>query len=279
MCFIMGFGICAFSCRDDILVEKTVLPEAYIWFIASYFLFDVYALYRIWTTKLLDRFKLKEIDWTSHTSEIYYKIPSMSNGDLNIFKSYNLSNNEEIPSLIRYFTKEPMMVFHHFFGSVYGVFIIPYFRRYFGDCSVNFIFWMEISTPFLHARAILAMMKLKESKLYLWNGLLLVITFFIFRIALLPGTIFMYNQIAEPEISALQTFINVPVLCQITLLIMFSLQLYWFCLIIKVTIKNLQKRAAVIQQDFISSMSKSFNKLSSRNRKNSYRISSVPIWN
>lgn len=56
---------------------------------------------------------------------------------------------------------------------------------------------MEFSTPFVNFRGILSILQLKDSKAYVVNGLLMLVTFFIFRLAMWPYLYYWYSGIAN----------------------------------------------------------------------------------
>jgi hypothetical protein len=188
---------------------------------------------------------LKEIKWNDKNIDLYKKVPSFENGDLTLFTSYFLQNSE-FPSFIRYFVKEPVMVFHHLFGGLYGVIVVPHLRGKIGDCIISIIFLMEISTPFVNLRAILSTLKHKDTKFYLWNGILMVVTFFVFRIILLPGMLVMYSNIINK--SFFRMWFDLPIICQSSIMILFILQFYWFYLMIKGALSLLNKSKSKIYE-------------------------------
>lgn len=53
---------------------------------------------------------------------------------------------------------------------------------------------MEASTPFVSLRGILAKMGLKQSKWYIVNGLVMLATFFVFRVAMFPYVINLFAK-------------------------------------------------------------------------------------
>lgn len=70
-----------------------------------------------------------------------------------------------------------------------------YLRGELGDCTFGFVYLMELSTPFVSLRGILARLRLKQARLYLANGLLMLATFFVCRVASLPYVCLLYSRV------------------------------------------------------------------------------------
>lgn len=94
---------------------------------------------------------------------------------------------------------------------------------------------MEVSTPFVSLRSILSKMKLKESRIYLINGLLMIATFFIFRIVMLPYIFYWYSEVVNKPFFV--SINGLPRSCKIGMCILFLPQYYWFYLMIRGAIK------------------------------------------
>lgn len=94
---------------------------------------------------------------------------------------------------------------------------------------------MEISTPFVSLRSMLSKMNLKESRIYLINGLLMIVTFFIFRILMLPYIFYWYSEVINKPFFV--SINGLPRSCRIGMCILFLPQYYWFYLMIRGAIK------------------------------------------
>lgn len=95
---------------------------------------------------------------------------------------------------------------------------------------------MEFSTPFVSLRSILSTMKLKESRLYLINGLLMLAAFFVCRLLMWPYVLWRYS-IAIRAANSWQAFQYLPWGCKVCIAILFLPQLYWFQLMLRGAIK------------------------------------------
>lgn len=113
---------------------------------------------------------------------------------------------------------------------------------------------MEISTPFVSIRSILSILNLKKSTLYVVNGLLMLVSFFICRILMWPMLYWWYSRIIQKNVFevrleksallvdlinkinfslGLQAVISLPLSCKLGTLVLFLPQVYWFYLMVK----------------------------------------------
>uniref|UniRef100_A0A0K2T711 Protein FAM57Alike [Xiphosphorus maculatus] n=3 Tax=Lepeophtheirus salmonis TaxID=72036 RepID=A0A0K2T711_LEPSM len=107
------------------------------------------------------------------------------------------------------------------------------YRQSLGDCLIALGFCMEASTPFVSLRAILYHLGLKSSILYLVNGLLMNIVFFICRILVFPYMYQLYANQCGLTLSQLIFTGKVPLFCNSSMLLLFLPQLYWFSLMLR----------------------------------------------
>mmetsp|Transcript_19990 Transcript_19990/g.31904 ORF Transcript_19990/g.31904 Transcript_19990/m.31904 type:complete len:252 (+) Transcript_19990:84-839(+) len=94
----------------------------------------------------------------------------------------------------------------------------------------------EITTPFVSARWLLDKTGMKESKIYFWNGMAMMVLWFFFRVCWYSGQTFRIYQLREG-------LLTLPTLNICVFLISFfagaALQLYWFSKLLKGAIKVL----------------------------------------
>lgn len=139
------------------------------------------------------------------------------------------------PNFFQYLKSEPLMVGHHIFIGSFGLSVIVFLRGGLGDCIFSHIYIMEASTPFVSFRSILSTLGMKEHRYYVINGILMMATFFIFRILLLPYLFLWYsNTINVPVLTAIAAL---PRGCLISVAILFLPQYYWFYLIVRGALK------------------------------------------
>lgn len=69
---------------------------------------------------------------------------------------------------------------------------------------------------------------MKDTKLYAVNGITMILVFFICRILVFPYVFLCYARYAN--INFFTVFTVIPRKCIVGCAVLFSLQLYWFCL-------------------------------------------------
>ncbi|XP_058838970.1 TLC domain-containing protein 3A isoform X2 [Topomyia yanbarensis] len=212
---LAGFFVCRWSCPRNFLQATHFMSESYAWFAASYFFYDIWSMYKVYaaeaSNKLLSKLGLMpnngeakatingktNTEKSSGTVGTELKavddIPSISNGTLSILLSSKLGT----PSFLRYLISHKLMVFHHLFIGSYGLAVISFLRGGLGDCVFSFMYMMELSTPFVSFRGILSILGLKESKVYVLNGLVMLVTFFWCRVFLMPYVCYYYSQVVN----------------------------------------------------------------------------------
>lgn len=192
---VTGVVVCAWSCARNFLRSSHFLSEAYAWFAVAYFFYDIWSMYRVHSSH----------DTNSHGSHFAR------------FKSY--------------LTKQPVIVFHHLFIGTFGFLVIVYLRGGLGDCVFGFVYLMEFSTIFVSFRAILSVLKMKSSQFYIINGLVMLVTFFFFRVVMFPYVFYRYSRIVG--LSFWEAVWSVPVGCKIGVSVLLLPQLYWFVLMLR----------------------------------------------
>ncbi|XP_055621438.1 TLC domain-containing protein 3A isoform X2 [Toxorhynchites rutilus septentrionalis] len=210
---VAGFFVCRWSCPRNFLQASHFLSESYAWFAASYFIYDIWSMYKVYAAETSNRIMVKlglSSDGTAKSGKVsndtvvdsanedaqtqpFSDIPSISNGTL----SFLLPSKKGVPTFARYIINHKLMVFHHLFIGSYGLAVIAFLRGGLGDCVFGFMYMMELSTPFVSFRGILSIMGLKESRVYVANGLLMLFTFFWCRVFLMPYVCYYYSQVVN----------------------------------------------------------------------------------
>uniref|UniRef100_A0A6B2EIQ0 TLC domain-containing protein n=1 Tax=Phlebotomus kandelakii TaxID=1109342 RepID=A0A6B2EIQ0_9DIPT len=243
---LAGFLVCKSSCNRSFLHASHFASEAYAWFGAAYFFYDLWSMYKVHIHKVLD--KLKMVKDQSIVNRNGYQACDGRNGGNGVFSDETNYRRKEIrddygneislesrPSFWHYISRQPLMVGHHIFIGSFGLCVIAYLRGGLGDCIFSFIFMMEASTPFVSLRSILSTMGLKSGNLYLVNGVLMLVSFFVFRILMLPFVFYWYSLTVNlPFMRAIGTL---PRGCKISICILFLPQIYWFYLIVRGALK------------------------------------------
>ncbi|XP_070572975.1 TLC domain-containing protein 3A-like [Ptychodera flava] len=194
------------SCTGDIMYDRHWLVESYVIFATPYELFDIYAMYVVFTAG----------------------------------KSQQQSNKLK-SQILEFLKSHPAMILHHLvliflFGPV-----VLFFRNGKGDFFVGCFCFVEMANPFMHFRAILKQIGLENTRLGIANGLLLLVTFCVCRLLLFP---FMYGIYGRTRnLSLWEVPFHIPLKCNVGCAVLLAFQLYWFYLIIgaaKRTIKKLR---------------------------------------
>ncbi|XP_063705070.1 TLC domain-containing protein 3A [Culicoides brevitarsis] len=241
---VAGLLVCKYSCTRNFIRTSYHLSEAYAYFAAPYFIYDMWSMYVVFSTKTREKLKnasngTQDTKPTNtngcNTSHCNFPsgdvIPSLKNGQLSWFRS----NKNGMPSFLYWISKSPLMVFHHLFIGWYGLLVITYLRGALGDCVLSFFYIMELSTPFVSLRSILATMNLKETRLYVINGLTMVAFFFIFRICIVPYAFYWYASFSN--IGIFEAIGRLPIHCKISIISITLPQFYWFKLMVNGAIK------------------------------------------
>ncbi|XP_078605775.1 TLC domain-containing protein 3A-like [Branchiostoma floridae x Branchiostoma japonicum] len=125
------------------------------------------------------------------------------------------------------------MVAHHvILPSIF--FPATLLRRGIGDFFVGCFFLYEFSTPFTNLRHALIQLNMKETGLYYTNGFLILVTFFLCRIAILPYMLWAHGQ----QYGALY---RLPWKCRTGCAVVMTFQCYWFTKMLQIahrTIRN-----------------------------------------
>lgn len=190
-------------------------------------------MYKVYNAKLFDKLNLKAFKWPKQ-EDLCSMIPSLETGKLTWFKS-QIIDDQKIPSLWHYIKRTKLMVFHHMFIGGYGLAVISSWRGGLGDCVISFVFLMEFSTPFVSFRSILSILNLKKTKLFIINGLVMIISFMIFRILMLPALLYYYSTVVN--LPFMQALMKLPLGCKLSIIALFLPQFYWFNLMIRVAMR------------------------------------------
>ncbi|KAL0868076.1 hypothetical protein ABMA27_008716 [Loxostege sticticalis] len=173
------------SCTRDFMRSSHYMSEAYAWFGAAYFFYDIWSMYMV-HVQMLNSAELK--------SKLQKKVSK--NGDLSLSSGDSCTSRKKSPpSFLEYCRYEPVILFHHLFIGGFGFLVIVYFRGEFGDCTFGFVYLMELSTPFVSLRGILSRLRLKATRLYVLNGVLMLLTFLVCRVLSLPYVCLLYSHV------------------------------------------------------------------------------------
>ncbi|CAG9814988.1 unnamed protein product [Phaedon cochleariae] len=214
-CCLTGLTSICYSCSRNILKTSHYISEAYGWFGAAYFAYDIWSMYEVYTAK---------------RDLIGGRFNRAVGGD---------GWAERATKWAEYLVDNAVIVGHHVFIGGFGFLVITSLRGGLGDCFFGFIYLMEASTPFVSLRGILSKIGLKNTPIYVINGLMMLAAFFVCRIAMFPYVIHLYSKSIKVDfISALHTL---PRGCLISIAILLLPQIYWFYLMLVGATKVLKK--------------------------------------
>lgn len=157
-----------------------------------------------------------------------------------IYDIYAMYSVQGSKSTVEFLRSRPLIVIHHLIISFLLIPVLMAFNKHEpGELMIASAMLMEASSPFANLRAILAILNEKKSKLYLINGLIMVIVFFSCRILAYPIFYWKYAQLRG--ISMSQAYSDTPLHCHVMVNSILLPQLYWWALMIKGAIKVLKK--------------------------------------
>ncbi|XP_077288128.1 ceramide synthase [Arctopsyche grandis] len=240
---VTGAIVCLWSCTRNFLHSSHFMSEAYAWFGAAYFFYDIWSMYKVHInmpnmglSSKNDAAKGKGLPKNNQDETIQHdQINETEKNGASILELQNSSNfknrNSSIDvviSFLSYCKDQPIIVMHHLFIGGFGFLVIVYLRGGLGDCVFGFVYLMELSTPFVSLRSILSRLKMKSTQLYVVNGIAMLVTFFVCRILIMPYLCFVYSRtIGLPYWEAIQ---GLPTGCKISISILLFPQVYWFYL-------------------------------------------------
>lgn len=136
------------------------------------------------------------------------------------------------------YKKKKLIIIHHLLLPVFGFPAITIWRRSKGDFFLACIYLNEMSTPFLSLKAILEKLGMRKSVLYVGNGVLLATVFLFFRILIYPYMYWCYSKYAS--VPFFTTPFKIPIFCNTFCLLLFSVQVYWFAVIMRGVLRFFQ---------------------------------------
>lgn len=133
----------------------------------------------------------------------------------------------------------PGIVFHHI-----GIIIFLYMgilntERLRGDGVIALAQIMELSSIFVAARSGLARLGLKHTQTYFIVSLLMVVSFMVARILLVPCIIWLYCS--QQDLDLLGGISTMPIKCRVGTIAFYGLNLHWFFLMLRGAIKLYMK--------------------------------------
>jgi len=159
---------------------------------------------------------------------------------------FQLANNEQekgksiISRIVAFVSWWPGLVAHHLvvlFATALGVLSTT---RNTGDGLIAMAYIMELSSVFLASRGFLARLGMKSSSLYFYFSASMVLTFFVVRVLLVPFMVLLFCK--EKDVHLIEGLGSLPIKCIIGTLFFYTLNSYWFALMIRGCVKTFNKR-------------------------------------
>ncbi|KOB78207.1 Protein FAM57A, partial [Operophtera brumata] len=107
-CCITGAIVCAWSCTRDFMRASHYMSEAYAWFGAAYFFYDIWSMYMV------------HVQMNSSVDYLSRKL-RRPNGE---------ALKKQATSFMSYCTHEPVILFHHLFIGGFGFLVIVASKAY-----------------------------------------------------------------------------------------------------------------------------------------------------
>uniref|UniRef100_A0A3Q3GID3 TLC domain containing 3B n=1 Tax=Kryptolebias marmoratus TaxID=37003 RepID=A0A3Q3GID3_KRYMA len=180
------------------------LTEAYILFATPYFLYDIYAMFLCYRHKLL------------------------------------VKGHEEaglVAVVSGYLRREVLMVLHHVFMVTFCFPASLLWRRGRGDYFQGVLFLAELSTPSVSLGKVL--IQKQNSLLHRLNGGVVLVSFCCCRVLLFPYLYYAYSRYASIPVLAVP--LVAPWQCNLGAVLLWPLQLYWFCLICRGALRQFRR--------------------------------------
>uniref|UniRef100_A0A8C4A2G8 TLC domain-containing protein n=1 Tax=Denticeps clupeoides TaxID=299321 RepID=A0A8C4A2G8_9TELE len=169
-----------------------------IWYGVPYMAYDIYAMY------------------LSH----YYRFRVKGHED------YKGHSWRTVNSFVR---REFLLVLHHIALLTVLLPITLFFRKDQGDFFIGCLFLTEVSTPFVSLGKILIQLGLQSSWVHKVNGGMVLLTFFMCRIALFPYMYWVYG--AHYGLPVYLVPFHLPLSANLGNLCILAPQVYWFVLL------------------------------------------------
>ena len=201
-----------------------------------------------------DRFYILDNYLIFGVSYFFYDVISM-------YLVYNTLTKETVTvswsEILQFLSDRPLIVFHHILVPLIGFPALMYFRNGYGDCLLGTSFMIEASTPFVSLRVILVHLKMKvisqssimlylysdllqDSLVYLVNGIMMLLSFFLCRVMLFPILYWWYSSVLG--LSLISTIISIPCWVHVATFSLWLPQLVWFNKMLKGSLKVIKDR-------------------------------------
>ncbi|CAL4172912.1 unnamed protein product, partial [Meganyctiphanes norvegica] len=164
------------SCCHDVMWAVHPLASWYAWIAAGYFTYDIWAMYKVYFSSLAT-------------------VPTST---FELFKGF--------------IKRRTLLIAHHVI-LITVLFPVLVYRSGLGDFFVGCFFCVELSGPFTNGRVILSRLGLKNSRLYLLNGIAMIVTFALCRILVFPYMYLAYGD--QYNLDVMGVIRKIPLHCNL----------------------------------------------------------------
>lgn len=192
----------------------------------------VVVVWSCWNNVIHDR------HWLATDFVIYYGVPYMTYDIFAMYLShyhrFRVKGHKEykqhsLRTFNSFVQREFLLVLHHIALLTILLPITLFFRSNQGDFFIGCLFMTEISTPFVSLGKILIQLGLQESWIHKANGGMVLLTFFLCRIALFPFMYWKYGQ--HYGIPLYGVPLHLPLTTNLGNCCILAPQVYWFVLL------------------------------------------------
>ncbi|KAG0715748.1 Protein FAM57A [Chionoecetes opilio] len=151
--------------------------------------------------------------------------------------------------LLSYLKTDLLMIVHHI-TIVSVLFPAMVYHSPMGHFFMGCFLCTELSTPFVNARVILSRLGLKNSTIYVVNGILMMLVFAMCRVAMFPVMYAVYLSQQTRAPSHIHALAAIPITCHLSCLLVLAPQLYWFNMMIKGAVAVLKRTPPQMTKDY-----------------------------
>lgn len=153
---------------------------------------------------------------------------------LSHFHRFRVKDHEEhsghsLRTFQTFIRRDFLLVLHHIALLTLLLPVTLFFRKQQGDFFIGCLFLTEVSTPFVSLGKILIQLNLQHSCLHKLNGFLVLISFFLCRVALFPFMYWTYGRHYSLPLLAVPA--HLPLATNAGSACILAPQLYWFILL------------------------------------------------
>ncbi|XP_055861516.1 TLC domain-containing protein 3A-like isoform X2 [Biomphalaria glabrata] len=152
-----------------------------------------------------------------------------------LYKYLNLEDR-----IVLFIKLNKLMIAHHLVIPCVLMPLVLCLKNTKGDYFFGAMLTVELVIPFISAREILSQLNMKDTRMYVYTSLGMVVMFFACRISLFPYLFYRYAVYADIPLT--QVPFHIPLKCTLSCLLILAPQVYWFGLMIRVLFRALTNK-------------------------------------